>query len=145
MTTSAKSLILTPEKNTRPKSATKAYARARTQHRIHSLLLDLFSQSKLTQAELARMSDKAPAVINRMIAMPGNHTLNLISDVLFALGAELSDEVARPFAEPARNIGEPSWLAWPARAEKPTGRRDLPITPRAETSNPTKLEIYENV
>ena len=142
MTISQKSTIRTPEKNARLTRALKAYIRSRTQYRIHSLVLELFVQSKLKQSELARMADVSPADLNRMLARPGNHTLNRLSDILFALGAELSDEIVRPLEEPARNAGEPAWLN-PPSTEKlaPLKAKVGPIKPKAATTNQPKVEL----
>jgi hypothetical protein len=67
-----------------------SYFRTRLRLTLHSLILDGFLQQKhLTKAGLARRIGRKPEVINRLLANPGNWTVDTISDLLLAIGAEL--------------------------------------------------------
>lgn len=67
-----------------------SYFRTRLRLTLHSLIVDGFLQQKhLTKAKLARRIGRKPEVINRLLANPGNWTLDTVSDLLLALGAEL--------------------------------------------------------
>lgn len=68
-----------------------AYHRARLRNRLHQLVLQHFRELEangLTRAELARRLYKRPEVITRLLAPPGNWTLDTLSDLLLGMGGE---------------------------------------------------------
>jgi hypothetical protein len=67
-----------------------SYFRTRFRLTLHSLILDGFLEQKhLTKAKLARRIGRKPEAVNRLLANPGNWTLDTVSDLLLAIGAEL--------------------------------------------------------
>lgn len=93
-------------------ATTKAYFRARNQHRAHALVIDAFARSGITQAQLARRCRKRPEVISRILGEPGNWTLNTFSDIIFAIsGGEPAYSIEHPLDAPPRNQDAPAWLS----------------------------------
>lgn len=104
------SWLYRPDEDVRTPAEAEIYLRARTQHRIHSLVLGEFEKSGMSKADLARRTGRKPEVISRVLGQPGNWTLNTISDLLFALtGAELSNIPEYPLEASRRNLREPEW------------------------------------
>jgi len=105
------------------------YFRERTRNRCYSAVVAAFAklvdQEGLTKREIAARLGKEPAQITRWLSGPGNWTLDTISDLLLAMGAELNqsvswlkDKTAHPVAHeltrpmPAANVvflGDPNW------------------------------------
>jgi hypothetical protein len=88
-----------------------AYFRQRLKHDVFSRLLGLFvdraERFGVTKAKLAMLTGKDPAVINRLLSLPSNLTLETISDLSLALGYEpevifhaLSDVTCHNYAHP---------------------------------------------
>ena len=82
------------------------YFRHRYQNRVFQSVMAYFEtlaeRDGLTKAQLAQALGKDPAQITRWFAVPGNWTLDTVSDLLLAMQAEMSDEVI-PFQEMASN------------------------------------------
>jgi hypothetical protein len=69
-----------------------AYFRARLRLQFHELIVRRFLQKEnFTKAELARRIGRAPEVINRLLAEPGNYTLNTLSDLMIGMGRVFAD------------------------------------------------------
>jgi hypothetical protein len=67
-----------------------SYFRTRLRLTLHSLILDGFLEQKhLTKAKLARRIGRKPEAVNRLLANPGNWTVDTVSDLLLAIGADL--------------------------------------------------------
>lgn len=69
------------------------YFRARLRNRVHQLILGKYLKleaSGLARAEIARRIYKRPEQITRLLGAPGNWTLDTVSDLLLAMGCELS-------------------------------------------------------
>lgn len=86
--------------------------RTRNKNKAHSLLLEMFEESNLSKADLAKMLDKKPEQITRWLAGPGNLKLDTLSDLIFAMKGEFfvvqcKDELARGKS----NRQSPSWLS----------------------------------
>ena len=65
-----------------------SYFRTRFRSQLHNLILSRFHQQEtLKKADLARRIHRSPAVINRLLASPGNWTLDTVSDLLIGLAA----------------------------------------------------------
>ena len=95
------------------------YVRTRNKNKAHSLLLELFEESNLSKAELAKMLDKKPEQITRWLAGPGNLKLDTLSDLIFALKGEFftvecKDELSRNKS----NRQSPDWLHTHTEATK---------------------------
>lgn len=72
------------------------YFQARLKNRLHELvLLEFMKLEKLgfTKADMARRVRKKPEQITRLLGAPGNWTLDTVSDLLLAMGYELSLQV----------------------------------------------------
>lgn len=82
---------------------TRAIYRRRLQNRVHRLVLRAFREQEkkagLTQKGLAERIDSRPELINRWLGIPGNWTLNTISDLLLGIGVDLDDFSFTPIAE----------------------------------------------
>ena len=70
-----------------------AYFRRRQQNRafeaVYSHFLNVAKKEKLTKKALAQRLGKDPAQITRWFSGPGNWTMDTVSDLLLAIGAEL--------------------------------------------------------
>ena len=74
------------------------YFRERNRNRIHSAVISAFAKlvesRKLTKRELAVRLGKEPSQVTRWLSGPGNWTLDTVSDLLLAMGAELDHRVS---------------------------------------------------
>jgi len=74
-----------------------AYFQARLSNRLHEAVLNRFMQLEkekgLTRAELARRIGRKPEQVTRWLGSSGNWTLETVSDLLTAMGCELSVEL----------------------------------------------------
>lgn len=90
-----------------------AYFRTRLRNRLHDLVLREFRRQEtrgLTRAEIARRIGRKPEQITRWLASPGNWTLDTVSDLMLAMGAEPKVETWPLADRPARNFTGPEWL-----------------------------------
>lgn len=73
------------------------YFRQRQKSKVfHSVLasfVELAKSKGLTKKELAKRLNKDPAQLTRWFSGPGNWTLDTISDLLLAMGAEMKHEI----------------------------------------------------
>ena len=73
------------------------YFRTRFRNRVYSSVLgtyqSAFDEGRITKAALARRLKKDPAQITRLFAGSSNWTLDTVSDLLIAIGAELEPEI----------------------------------------------------
>jgi transcriptional regulator with XRE-family HTH domain len=73
------------------------YFRGRQRNHIFQMLVSFFlkkaEEDGLTKKRLAEILGKEPSQITRWLAGPGNLTLDTISDLLLAMGAEMKPEV----------------------------------------------------
>lgn len=115
--------------------------RTRNKNKAHSLLLEMFEESSLSKADLAKMLDKKPEQITRWLAGPGNLKLDTLSDLIFAMKGEFfvvqcKDELARGKS----NRRSPEWLSWPTGEPKwepvsvASGSPDTTQTPKVKYS-----------
>ena len=82
--------------------STLVYFRSRLKQRMFGLIIREFKNSGLSKADLARRLSKEPAQVSRLLAGPGNTTLDTVSDILFAAtGGEAAAKIEYPLA---RNI-----------------------------------------
>jgi hypothetical protein len=74
------------------------YFQARLKNRLHQLVLTEFMKLEnfgFTKADIARRIHKRPEQITRLLGAPGNWTLDTVSDLLLAMGYELSAQVKK--------------------------------------------------
>jgi hypothetical protein len=95
------------------------YVRTRNKNKAHSLLLEIFKESGLSKADLAKKLGKKPEQITRWLAGPGNLKLDTLSDLIFAMKGEFfvvncKDELARGKS----NRRSPAWLSLPVDVKK---------------------------
>jgi hypothetical protein len=72
---------------------TLIYFRERFRRRLHQLILEEFVRLEaagISRAHLARRINRKPEQITRWLAAPGNWTLDTVSDLLLAMGGEVS-------------------------------------------------------
>jgi transcriptional regulator with XRE-family HTH domain len=136
MTTSPTSILSEPKGADKVPRSTFAYFRARLKHRIYSVIIKEFKKSGLTQADLARRLDMEPAQLSRLLAGPGNLTLETVSDMLFAIdGAELTASTQYPLVARSHSfVGDEAKLPPPAPVplHSPTSTTSPPVRPVRE-------------
>lgn len=88
------------------------YFQARLKNRLHELVLMEFMKLEkkegLTKADIARRIRKRPEQVTRLLGGPGNWTLDTVSDLLLAMGYELTAQV-KEFDEKAPSITSVEW------------------------------------
>ena len=81
------------------------YYRARQRNRIFDGIVGYFATRAenygVTKREIARRLGRDPAQVTRWLSQPSNLTLDTISDLLLAMGAEMDGEI-RSFDDYAR-------------------------------------------
>ncbi len=92
----------------------RAYFGQRLRNRVFGLVLERFMEAQaagLTKAELARRIGKRPEVVGRLLASPGNWTLETASDLLLGIsGEELLVEGRKVERRPAEDFGPEALL-----------------------------------
>ncbi|MGA2312862.1 MAG: hypothetical protein ABSF87_10920 [Xanthobacteraceae bacterium] len=79
---------------------TLGYIRARHRQRQYDVVIRELKKSGIIQADLARRLDKAPEVVSRLLARPGNWESDTFSDLLFAIsGAVASVHAEHPLSQ----------------------------------------------
>jgi plasmid maintenance system antidote protein VapI len=112
MTSSLKRRSLSkPERGVKIHPFNLGVVRTRNKNKAHSLLLELFEDSNLSKADLAKMLGKKPEQVTRWLAGPANITLDTLSDLIFAMKGEFftvqcKDELSRA----KTNRQSPDWL-----------------------------------
>lgn len=81
-----------------------SYYQQRLKHNIFSRLISTFAEraerNGLSKAKMATLTGKDPAVINRLLSIPSNLTLDTLSDLSLAMGCE--PEISLEYFEEAR-------------------------------------------
>ena len=85
-------------------TATLIELEARLQHRIHSMVLDAFNRSGLSQKELAERLGWDNARVSRCLASSSNFTIKTVSALLAAIGVDLDDPTYTSFDELQRRL-----------------------------------------
>ncbi len=105
---------------------TLSYFRSRNKHRVFNLVIKEFEKSGLTQADLGRRLGMDTGQLSRYLNAPGNWTLDMLSDFLFAIsGAEAGYDIVYPLEQPPRNFTEPPWLQKFVRSPRTRHSTDL--------------------
>jgi hypothetical protein len=82
-----------PKNDDKISVGTLGYINVRIRQRAYDLVIREFKRAGISQATLARRWGKAPEIVSRFLARPGNWELNTLSEALFAIsGAILSFE-----------------------------------------------------
>jgi hypothetical protein len=90
MSTSAKTSWLSKPKNDdKVSEGTLGYITARIRQRAYNLVIREFKKSGITQATLARRWGKAPEVVSRFLARPGNWELDTFTEALFVINGAI--------------------------------------------------------
>jgi Helix-turn-helix len=91
------------------------YLHARIAYGFYDYVLRKFLSAQhngLTKAELARRIGKSPAVVNRLLASPGNWTLETLSSLLAGICAEEFVPYSKSLLNrQPRNFTEPDWIS----------------------------------
>lgn len=94
--------------NNTQRSRELSYMRARTRNRVHGMLVDIFTTEQreigLLKKDLAERTLRHPAQITRWLSAPSNMSLNVLSDLLFAMGLELDLRVEKIEPERTRHL-----------------------------------------
>jgi hypothetical protein len=101
-----------------------AYFRARQSNRVYESVFKAFVGAEITKADLARRLKKKPEQITRWLSGPGNWTLDTVSDLLLALGSEMTFVVTSLNAKQQVNIQPFQGIAVPGV----TGGVNTPFT-----------------
>ena len=76
---------------------TKSYFRQRHQNRLYDAVLQAIEESavrdKVRRKDIAATLDIPPSQVTRLLSVPANWTVDTVSDLLFAVGAELDVRV----------------------------------------------------
>ena len=107
------------------------FVRGRNKNKAHSLILEIFQDSNLTKAELARMLGKKPEQITRWLAGPGNLTLDTLSELIFAIKGEFFE--VKCVDELSRGKSNRSSPQWTVEMETPV--QTVLIVGQRQTSN----------
>jgi hypothetical protein len=93
-----------PEGDEKISAGTLAYISTRIQSWAHSLVVQEFKNSGITQVQLARRLGKGQDLVSRMLSRPGNWELKTFGEFLFAIsGAVLKFSIDLPLADIAPN------------------------------------------
>lgn len=100
MTTSSQITLLSEARNIENPLSKRTiwYFRGRLQNRIYDLVLSEFAKQKekgLKKSDLARRLGKPREQITRWLGAPNNLTLATLSDLLLAMGCELSPSIVQ--------------------------------------------------
>jgi hypothetical protein len=100
-----------PSDDNRVPVETYAYFRARAKRFAYELAIREFKKSNITKATLARRLGKGADRVSKMLAGPGNWTIDTLADLLFATaGGFPTFGVTYPLDKPPRNFRQPDWL-----------------------------------
>lgn len=85
-----------------------SYYRQRYKNRIFSEIVTFFARESertgLTKRDLAARLQRDPGLITRWLSAPSNLTLETISDLLLAMGAEMDSRIVSFSERPIRNF-----------------------------------------
>jgi hypothetical protein len=90
---------------------TYSYFRARAKRFAYELAIKEFEKSNISKATLARRLGKGADRVSKMLAGPGNWTIDTLADLFFATsGGMPTFGVVHPLDQPIRNFRQPQWL-----------------------------------
>jgi len=122
---------------------TLAYFRERFKNKLHAVVLQQFIEQEsargMSKADIARKLGKDPAQVTRWLKTPGNITINSVSDLLLALGAEPHIDCHRLIDHDAESDRLPDWFSdsqQQTSSRNIGGARSMTLIHNAETSTP---------
>jgi hypothetical protein len=90
---------------------TYSYFRARAKRFAYDIVIKEFKKSGISKATLARRLGKGADRVSKMLAGPGNWTIDTLAELLFAIsGGVPTFAVSYPLERPIRNFRRPEWL-----------------------------------
>ena len=104
MTTSAQNSLLSELRQKPIPEATLVELEARLQNRMHSMVLEAFNESGLSQKDLAERLGWDNARVSRCLGGSGNWTIKTISALLAAIGVDLDDPSYTSISELERRL-----------------------------------------
>lgn len=119
------------------------YYRERNRNKVYAAVVSLFSRlvetQGLTKRELAYRLDKEPAQITRWLSGPSNWTLDTVSDLMLAMGAELDHCVSLIGKKTPTNLHP---LPQDCKSNVVLLRPDGPMPPEDKSSTRTTVEPF---
>jgi transcriptional regulator with XRE-family HTH domain len=115
MITSEQTLLLSELRQKPIPEAILIELEARLQHRIHSMVLDAFNESGLSQKELAERLGWDTARVSRCLGTSSNWTLKTVSALLAAIGVDLDNPSYTSIAELERRLRGPVQVQKPIK------------------------------
>ena len=84
-----------------------AYFRQRQSNHVYEAVYREFQKSGMSKADVSRRLNKKPEQITRWLSGPGNWTLDTVSDLLLAVGSEMTFTVISVTSQPIQNYVHP--------------------------------------
>lgn len=125
-----------------PEPGMLSYMRARHRANVHELVLGEFEKEGMSRAELARRLDKAPEQVTRLLAAPGNWTLDTVSDLLFAISG---GEVLYAMHYPQRESEAAMWPEWLRLDQGARTQGEAPSVDQRPESQPQKRDLRRDM
>jgi len=98
MPTSQTTGLSEPSGSDKVSLGTLGYIRTLNRHRQYDVVIKDFKQSGLSKADLAKRMGRAPEVVGRLLARPGNWEADTYADLLFCIsGGVAKYQVEHPF------------------------------------------------
>lgn len=124
------------------------YHRQRLRNRFFDCVLhalaDRLQSQKISRGAIAKRMGKDPAQVSRLLSYPSNLTIDTLSDVLLALGADLTLDHFLVENGPRSNYEHP-WSRRHQIVEAPAPTR-LTMKPRSETSSaPSPITAFMKI
>ncbi|WP_374646653.1 hypothetical protein [Tabrizicola sp.] len=97
-----------------------AFAAQRLRLELHNLVLEAFERERVSQSELALRLRKQPSQISRLMAAPGNWTLDTAAHLLYGISGNVVEVTEHDIsAAPVRNDVIPDLLLGQSAANAP--------------------------
>jgi transcriptional regulator with XRE-family HTH domain len=126
MITSAQTSLLSGLRQTPIPKATLIELLARLENRVHSMLLESFNKSGLSQKQIAERLGWDEGRVSRCLGGSGNWTLKTINALMAAIGIDLDDPTYTTFEELERRLrGQTTIGAGVSRAASQKNRSQL--------------------
>lgn len=123
-----------------------AYYRRRHQNRVFAELAIFFANEaengRTTRKEIATLLGKDPSQITRWLSSPSNLESDTISDLLFAMGAEMDHRVVRFVDRPTANYAHPVFINTSKAATNASQQMSFKqCIERSKANNETQIKI----
>lgn len=125
-----------------------AYYRRRNQNRQFAELATFFANEaesgRTTRKEIAALLGKDPSQITRWLSSPSNLESDTVSDLLFAMGAEMDHRVVRFVDRPTANYAHPVFINTSRAATNASQRISFrQYVERPQVCNEPKIDIQK--